>query len=162
MWVSSFSLQWVTGNMFCKNRSLGNEVHTAEMSSNMRKGTFSRADSKGVQGEGCHGKFWINLINLGHFSLHFSSTSPFYYLWMCVKLLVCVAPDQTPHLRHLIWVYTAQACLSKPPQKSLWIRPCFWCAPNASQQSDQSSVSAWRLCNCTGWSESSQGPHVQR
>ena len=27
-----------------------------------------------------HGKFWINLINLGLFSLYFSSISPFYYL----------------------------------------------------------------------------------
>ena len=27
-----------------------------------------------------HWKFWINWINLGHFSLCFSSTSPFYYL----------------------------------------------------------------------------------
>ena len=36
-----------------------------------------------------HGKFWINLINLRHFSIYmyFSSTSVFYYLWMCVKLL---------------------------------------------------------------------------
>ena len=25
-------------------------------------------------------KFWINLINFGHFSLYSSSTSPFYYL----------------------------------------------------------------------------------
>ena len=27
-----------------------------------------------------HGKFWINLINLGHFSFHFSSISLFYYM----------------------------------------------------------------------------------
>ena len=27
-----------------------------------------------------HGKFWIHLINVGQFSLNFSSASPFYYL----------------------------------------------------------------------------------
>ena len=35
----------------------------------------------------CHGKVWINLINLGHLSLYFSSTSSSYYLSMCVQLL---------------------------------------------------------------------------
>ena len=34
-----------------------------------------------------HGTFWIILINLGHFSLYVSSTSPFKYLWMYVNLL---------------------------------------------------------------------------
>ena len=32
-------------------------------------------------------KFWINLINLGYFSVCFSSTSPFFYLSLRVKLL---------------------------------------------------------------------------
>ena len=47
-----------------------------------------------------HGNFWINLLSLGYhvypkylhlllFILYFSSTSPFYYLRMCVELL-CV------------------------------------------------------------------------
>ena len=44
-----------------------------------------------------HGKLQINLINLGYriypkyshplpFAMHLSSTNPFYYLWMCIKL----------------------------------------------------------------------------
>ena len=45
-----------------------------------------------------HGKFWINLINLGYHIYHKNShillftlyffTSPFYYLWIYVKLLL--------------------------------------------------------------------------
>ena len=58
----------------------------------------SGADSVGLR-RGCsvessfdwkfhfHGKFWINLIKLGHFSLYFSTTSPLYHLWICLNLL---------------------------------------------------------------------------
>ena len=63
-----------------------------------------------------HEKFWINLINLGHFSLYISPTSPFYYLWMCVKLLSEWQTVKTlirrRSLRRLIWVYTISTDLS--------------------------------------------------
>ena len=41
-------------------------------------------DSGRRGGDGGMGNVWISL---GHISLYFSSTSPFYYLWLCVKLL---------------------------------------------------------------------------
>ena len=54
-----------------------------------------------------HGKFWINLINLGYriypkyshpllFTLYFSLTSTFHYLRMCIKLLDEWQTVQTP------------------------------------------------------------------
>ena len=73
-----------------------------------------------------HGKFWIYLINLGYriypeylhtllFILYFSSTSPFYYLKKCVKLLGEWQTVQTL-IRRRIWAWFtlfAQACLSE-------------------------------------------------
>ena len=61
-----------------------------------------------------HGKFWINILNIGHFSLYVSSTSPFHYLQMRVQLpggCQTVNPDQTP--RSAVSTLFTQACLSE-------------------------------------------------